>query len=151
MQKIIITGKNGQVGYALVEALTPLCELHAFDSSEFDLSNEAQVRERIQTIRPDIIINAAAYTAVDRAETDEATAFAVNANGPKIIGQEATKVGAVVIHFSSDYVFDGKKSARMLSPIRLIHWGIMAHLNCRARSCYWMPAPKASFYARVGW
>ena len=109
MQKIIITGKNGQVGYALVEALTPLCELHAFDSSEFDLSNEAQVRERIQTIRPDIIINAAAYTAVDRAETDEATAFAVNANGPKIIGQEATKVGAVVIHFSSDYVFDGKK------------------------------------------
>ncbi len=109
MQKIIVTGKNGQVGHALVEALAPLCELHAFDSSEFDLSNAKQVRQHIQTIRPDIIINAAAYTAVDRAETDEVNAFAVNAYGPQIIGQEATKIGAVVIHFSSDYVFDGKK------------------------------------------
>ena len=109
MQKIIVTGKNGQVGHALVEALTPLCELYAFDSSEFDLSNAQQIRERIQTIRPDIIINAAAYTAVDRAETDDVRAFAVNAHALEIIGQEATKIGAVVIHFSSDYVFDGKK------------------------------------------
>ena len=109
MNKIIVTGKNGQVGLALVEVLSPLCELHAFDSSEFDLSDAQQVRERIQTIRPDIIINAAAYTAVDRAETDEAQAFLVNARGPEIIGQEATKIGAVVIHFSSDYVFDGEK------------------------------------------
>jgi len=111
MKKIIVTGKNGQVGHALVEALAPLCKLHAFDSSEFDLSNAQQIRERIQTIRPSIIINAAAYTAVDRAETDEVNAFAVNAYGPQIIGQEAAKIGAVVIHFSSDYVFDGKKDA----------------------------------------
>jgi dTDP-4-dehydrorhamnose reductase len=109
MKKIIVTGKNGQVGHALVEALSPLCELHAFDSEAFDLSNEAQVKTRIQTIRPDIIINAAAYTAVDRAETDEKRAFAVNAHGPEVIGQEAAKIGAVVIQFSSDYVFDGKK------------------------------------------
>jgi dTDP-4-dehydrorhamnose reductase len=109
MQKIIVTGKNGQVGHALVEALSPLCELHAFDSQAFDLINEVQIRDQIQAIRPDIIINAAAYTAVDRAETDEMAAFAINAHGLKIIGQEAAKIGAVVIHFSTDYVFDGKK------------------------------------------
>ncbi len=114
MKKILVTGKNGQVGHALVELLPPRVELHAVDSQAFDLTNEMQVRQLIQSVRPHVIINAAAFTAVDQAEREEAGAYAVNARGPQIIGQEAAKIGAVVVHFSTDYVFDGKKKTPYL-------------------------------------
>jgi dTDP-4-dehydrorhamnose reductase len=79
--------------------------------NEADLTNEKQLRKLIQKIKPKLIINAAAYTAVDHAEHDEVEAFKVNARGPQIIGEEATTVGATVIHYSTDYVFDGKKKS----------------------------------------
>jgi dTDP-4-dehydrorhamnose reductase len=109
MQNILVLGKNGQVGQALQDVLSTKVNLHAFDSKEADLTDERKLRQLIQDIKPDVIVNAAAYTAVDRAETEEAQAFKVNARGPQILGEEATTIGATVIHFSSDYVFDGTK------------------------------------------
>jgi dTDP-4-dehydrorhamnose reductase len=106
---MLILGKHGQVGDALAKAFASEKEVHLCDSKEADLTHESQLRQLIQKIKPSIIINAAAYTAVDQAESDEAMAFKVNAKGPQIIGEEAFTLGASVIHFSSDYVFDGTK------------------------------------------
>ncbi len=107
--KILLTGCNGQVGFELQRALAPLCKVIAFDRSRCDLADPESLRAAIRAARPDIIVNPAAYTAVDKAESDEATAHAVNAIAPGIIGEEAAKLGALVIHYSTDYVFDGAK------------------------------------------
>lgn len=109
MENILVLGKNGQVGQALQDVLSTKVNLHAFDSKEADLTDERSLRHLIQEVKPDVIINAAAFTAVDRAESEEALAFKINARGPQIIGEEATTIGAAVIHLSSDYVFDGTK------------------------------------------
>jgi dTDP-4-dehydrorhamnose reductase len=99
------------VGDALQKVFDLETQCHAFDSKECDLTNEKKLRKLIQDIKPQIIINAAAYTAVDHAEGNELMAFKVNARGPQIIGEEATTVGASVIHFSTDCVFDGKNKS----------------------------------------
>ena len=111
MKNILILGKNGQVGDALVKVFASEKRCQAFGIQDADLTNEKQLRKLIQNIKPSVIINAAAYTAVDQAEGNELMAFKVNARGPQIIGEEATTVGASVIHFSSDYVFDGIKKS----------------------------------------
>lgn len=107
--KLLLTGKNGQVGFELQRSLAPLGEILALDMAECDLSNPEAIRQRVADFQPDIIINPAAYTAVDKAETDQDLAYAVNATAPGIFGQEAVKTGALVIHYSTDYVFDGTK------------------------------------------
>ena len=110
--KILLTGKNGQVGFELLRALAPLGTVHAVDSGDCDLADEQALRALIRASRPDIIVNPAAYTAVDRAE-DEAggrLATSVNAIAPGIMGEEAARLGAAVIHYSTDYVFDGHKA-----------------------------------------
>ena len=150
MKKIIVTGKNGQVGHALVEAFSSSCELFAFDSSTLDLSDAAQIRDRIQLIRPDIIINAAAYTAVDRAETDEVEAFLVNAHGPEVIGEEAAKIGAVVIHFSSDYVFDGKKEGPYVESDKTNPLGIYGASKLQGEKLLLEACPQ-SIILRTSW
>lgn len=107
--RILLTGKNGQVGSELCRLLAPNCELVAFGRSELDLANADDIRRAIQHVRPGIIINAAAYTAVDQAEKEEALAHAINGDAPGIIAEEGKKIGASVIHYSTDYVFDGTK------------------------------------------
>jgi dTDP-4-dehydrorhamnose reductase len=107
--KILLTGRDGQVGFELQRALAPLGEVVAPGRAELDLANEAAVRALVRELRPEVIVNAAAYTAVDRAESDHATAFAVNAEAPRILGEEAARLGALVLHFSSDYVFSGEQ------------------------------------------
>lgn len=110
--KILLTGRNGQVGFELQRALAPLGTVHAVDSGDCDLADEQALRALIRGSRPDIIVNPAAYTAVDRAE-DEAgrkLANAVNAIAPGVMGEEAARLGAAVIHYSTDYVFDGQKA-----------------------------------------
>jgi dTDP-4-dehydrorhamnose reductase len=109
MKRILITGKNGQVGYEVQRSLSLLAEVIALDRTECDLSNERTLRLAIQAIKPDIIVNPAAYTAVDKAETDVEAANAVNHLALKVIGEEAEKLSAFVIHFSTDYVYDGTK------------------------------------------
>ncbi len=107
--RILLTGKNGQVGSELAQILPSLGELTALGRQELDLSNIHDIRQAIQEVRPSLIVNAAAYTAVDRAEKEEALAHAINADAPAVIAEEANKIGAVVVHYSTDYVFDGTK------------------------------------------
>lgn len=107
--KLLITGKNGQVGFELQRALAPLGEIVAVDYEDCNLANPDSIRKLLSDICPDVIINPAAYTAVDRAEVEQEMAYAVNAVAPGIFGEEAAKAGALVIHYSTDYVFDGAK------------------------------------------
>ena len=107
--RILLTGKNGQVGSELAQLLPRLGEVTALGRQELDLSNIHDIRQAIQEVRPSLIVNAAAYTAVDRAEKEEALARAINADAPAVIAEEAEKIGAVVVHYSTDYVFDGTK------------------------------------------
>ena len=110
-RRILLTGKNGQVGSELAQLLPRLGHLTALGRQELDLSNIHDIRQAIQEVRPSLIVNAAAYTAVDRAEKEEALARAINADAPAVIAEEAKKIGAAVVHYSTDYVFDGTKRA----------------------------------------
>jgi dTDP-4-dehydrorhamnose reductase len=107
--KILVTGKNGQVGFELQRSLAPLGEIVAVDLAECDLANGDAIRELVRQVAPDVIVNPAAYTAVDKAESDRATAVAINSEAPGILGEEAARLGALVVHYSTDYVFDGTK------------------------------------------
>jgi dTDP-4-dehydrorhamnose reductase len=106
-QRILLTGVSGQVGGELVDTLMPLGEVIAPTRTTMDLSDAASVRKMIQAVQPRWIVNPGAYTAVDRAESEPQLAYAVNAEAVQIIGEEARAIGAGVIHFSTDYVFDG--------------------------------------------
>jgi len=106
-QRILLTGVSGQVGGELLDTLMPLGEVVAPTRTTMDLANAASVKNMIQTVRPRWIVNPGAYTAVDRAESEPQLAYAVNAEAVQIIGEEARAIGAGVIHFSTDYVFDG--------------------------------------------
>jgi dTDP-4-dehydrorhamnose reductase len=108
---ILLTGKNGQVGWELARALLPLGRVHACAHAELDLADAAAVCCKLDEVRPDVIVNAAAYTAVDRAENEPDLAHAVNAAAPALLAQEAKQRGALLIHYSTDYVYDGTKAA----------------------------------------
>ena len=107
--KLLLIGKNGQLGRELFRTLAPLGDLAAVDRKQVDLAYPDSIRSAVQDTAPDVIINAAAYTAVDRAETEQAAAFAVNRDGPAVLAEEAAKRRALLVHFSTDYVFDGEK------------------------------------------
>ncbi len=107
MNKIMIFGKNGQVGWELQRTLSLLGDVVAFDKEQADLGNRDQLAQLIRTHRPTLIVNAAAYTAVDQAEEDESNAMKINGTAPGIIAEEAKKLGALCVHYSTDYVFDG--------------------------------------------
>jgi dTDP-4-dehydrorhamnose reductase len=113
-KRFLITGSNGQVGFELQRSLAPLGEVIALDRQGMNLADPNSIRQAIQTYRPEVIVNAAAYTAVDQAESDRETAHAVNGSAPGIIGEEAKKLGALVIHYSTDYVYDGSKTGPYL-------------------------------------
>ncbi|HEX8962642.1 MAG TPA: dTDP-4-dehydrorhamnose reductase [Rhodocyclaceae bacterium] len=110
MKKILLTGRNGQVGWELERALAPLGQVVAFDHAALDLSQPGRIAAAVRDVRPDVVVNAAAYTAVDKAESDLAAATAINGEAPGILAEEAKRVGALLIHYSTDYVFDGSKS-----------------------------------------
>lgn len=109
MMKILLTGKNGQVGFELQRALAPLGEIVAVDQADCNLADAAAIRRLVSETRPDIIVNPAAHTAVDKAESEPVLAQAINGVAPGIFGAEAKKLGALVVHYSTDYVFDGGK------------------------------------------
>ena len=108
--KILLTGKNGQVGFELQRALAPLGEIVAVDHGDCDLADGEAVRALMRAVRPSAVVNPAAYTAVDKAEAEPEVATAINAVAPGVFGEEAAKLGALVIHYSTDYVFDGTKA-----------------------------------------
>ncbi len=112
--KILLFGKNGQVGWELRRSLQPLGEIIAFDREEADFSEPESLRQVVQDIKPDIIFNAVAYTAVDKAEKEEALAIKINGQAPGVLAEEALKLNALLVHYSTDYVFDGTKTSPYL-------------------------------------
>ncbi len=107
--KILLIGKEGQVGGELTSLLQPLGELIVFGEKDLDLTQADRIREKLNEVQPHVIVNAAAYTAVDKAEEEPDLALAVNATAPAILAEEARKLGAALVHYSTDYVFDGEK------------------------------------------
>lgn len=107
--RILLIGKNGQVGFEALRALAALGKLIAVDRSQCDLRFASSIRQQIEETHPQVIVNAVADTAVDRAESDRDTACAVNASALELIGQYARGIDAIVFHYSTDYAFDGAK------------------------------------------
>ncbi|HEX7985226.1 MAG TPA: dTDP-4-dehydrorhamnose reductase [Duganella sp.] len=109
--KILLTGSTGQVGYELARSLQGVGEVVAVDRNVMDLSDLDQVRDVIRQVRPGLIVNPAAYTAVDKAESEPELAHRVNAEAPGLMAREARLLGAAMVHYSTDYVFDGADPA----------------------------------------
>jgi len=105
--KIMLTGANGQVGWELQRTLVSLGHVYSFNRKALGLSNPEKIKQCVREIKPDLIVNAAAYTAVDKAEEEPELARAVNGIAPAILAEEAKKLNSVIVHYSTDYVFDG--------------------------------------------
>ena len=108
MAKFLITGSKGQVGYCLVQQLAGKVDILAVDRDELDITDKDQVYQTVQEFQPDIIINAAAHTAVDKAESEIELSEAINVYGPQYLAEAANKIGATILHISTDYVFNGE-------------------------------------------
>ncbi len=109
MTRILLTGCDGQVGFELQKTLAPLGEVVAVDQAQCDLADAQAIRSLVRKVQPHIIVNAAAYTAVDKAESEPELAMAVNAWASGVLGEEAARLDAWVVQYSTDYVFDGTK------------------------------------------
>ncbi len=107
--RILLLGKNGQVGWELQRTLAPLGNITALGRRELDLTIESAIRSAVRSTRPDLIVNAAAYTAVDKAESEPELALTINGIAPGILAEEAALASAMLVHYSTDYVFDGTK------------------------------------------
>ena len=139
--KILLTGKNGQVGWELARSLAPLGEIIAHDRASLDLADADAIYSVVRDIKPAIIVNAAAYTAVDRAESEPDAARAINAHAPRVLAEEARKLGALLVHYSTDYVFDGTKPGSYVetdtaNPISVYgHSKLQGELAIQASGC----------------
>jgi dTDP-4-dehydrorhamnose reductase len=107
--RILIVGAAGQVGVELQRSFAGFGSIVAVDLESVDLADEAQTRALVRRVRPDVILNAAAYTAVDRAESQPDLAMAINATAPRVLAEEALQLNALLVHYSTDYVFNGEK------------------------------------------
>jgi dTDP-4-dehydrorhamnose reductase len=107
--KILLTGRNGQVGWELERSLAPLGQVIATDLATLDLADADATRLAVRAAKPDVIVNAAAYTAVDKAESERDLAHAINATAVGVLAEETKRLGALLVHYSTDYVFDGTK------------------------------------------
>jgi dTDP-4-dehydrorhamnose reductase len=112
--RVLIVGGAGQVGVELQRSFAAFGSIVAVDREKFDLADPDQTRALVRQERPDIILNAAAYTAVDRAESESDLAKAINENAPRVLAEEALQTGALLVHYSTDYVFDGTKQTSWL-------------------------------------
>lgn len=110
MMRILLLGKYGQLGWELQRCLGTLGEITALDYPEIDLSHPEQIPPIVRQVKPDVIVNASAYTAVDRAESEPELAYTINAITPGVLAEEARAQGAALIHYSTDYVFDGNQT-----------------------------------------
>jgi dTDP-4-dehydrorhamnose reductase len=109
LPRILLIGKIGQVGWELRRTLAPMADIACVDFPEIDLTSGDSIRRWVKESRPWIIVNAAAYTAVDKAESEPHKAMAINGTAPGILAEEAKKLGALLVHYSTDYVFDGTR------------------------------------------
>ena len=117
-RRVLVTGADGQVGRALLSAFANTAELIPCNRQALDLSNPDQIRTKVRDVQPEVILNAGAYTAVDRAETERDLANAINGQAPGVFAEEAKRIGALMVHYSTDYVFDGSKDGPWLEDDR---------------------------------
>ncbi len=110
--RILVIGRRGQVGWELRRTLAPLGELFAFDHPDIDLTQPESLRSLVRDIQPTLVVNAAAYTAVDKAEDEIELCRLINAQSPRVLAEEAARLGAGMIHYSTDYVYDGSGDRR---------------------------------------
>lgn len=148
--KILLFGKNGQVGRRLHPALLSLGEVIAYGSKEVDFMDANAIIATIAHCRPDIIINAAAYTAVDKAESDRAHAFAINYEAVKVIADEAKKLDAWFVHYSTDYVFDGTKNNAYTEEDKICPIGVYGESKAMADE-YIASSCKKYLILRTSW
>jgi len=111
VRKILLFARRGQLGWELERTLAPLGEVQALDYPQVDFSKPEALRQLVRDARPDIIVNPAAYTAVDRAEIESDLAFRVNAQAPAVLAEEALRLRVPLVHYSTDYVYDGTKGS----------------------------------------
>ena len=110
MAKILLFGRSGQIGWELAHRLSSLGELTVLGSTDVDFASPGGIRAAVRAIHPLLIVNAAAYTAVDKAESEPDLARAINAQAPGVLAEEAVRIGSLLVHYSTDYVFDGGKT-----------------------------------------
>ncbi|MFO1218976.1 MAG: dTDP-4-dehydrorhamnose reductase [Burkholderiaceae bacterium] len=164
--KILLFGKEGQVGWELQRSLAPLGELVAldFDSTEHaaDFTQPGRLADTVRAVRPDVIVNAAAHTAVDKAESEPELAGTINAEAPRVLAAEAEKLGAWLVHYSTDYVFDGsgttaRDESAPTGPLSVYgHTKLQGEDHIRASGCRhlifrtsWVYAARGGNFART--
>lgn len=160
--KLLLLGKDGQVGWELQRALAPLGEVHACGRDEADLSDPESLRALVRRHRPDVIVNAAAYTAVDKAESEADLARKVNALAPGVLAEEAAALGAWLVHYSTDYVFDGGKEGAWVETDATHPLSVYGTTKCEGEErirasgalhlilrTSWVFAPKGGNFART--
>jgi len=156
LKTILLTGKTGQVGNELVAALQPLGRVVAVGRDRMDLAQPDSIISCIREIRPDIIVNAAAYTAVDNAEAEPELAMKINADAPGLMAEEAHRCGALLVHYSTDYVFDGRAKIAYTEqdpPNPLSVYGrskLAGETNIRAANCRHLILRTSWIYADRG-
>ena len=152
--KILLLGKNGQVGWELQRSLAPLGEVTALDrySTDFwgDLGNLTGLRETVQRLRPTVIVNAAAHTAVDKAESEPELARLINATAPGVLAQEAHQLGAWLVHYSTDYVFDGSGSQPWVETDTPAPLSVYGHTKLEGEQLIAQHCPKHLIF-RTSW
>ena len=152
--KILLLGKNGQEGWELQRSLAPLGEVTALDrnSIEFcgDLSNLPGLAETVQRLRPDVIVNAAAHTGVDKAESEPELARLINATAPGVLAQEAHQLGAWLVHYSTDYVFDGSGSQPWVETDTPAPLSVYGHTKLEGEQLIAQHCPKHLIF-RTSW
>jgi dTDP-4-dehydrorhamnose reductase len=149
--KVIITGANGQLGWELQQIESDEVTIHAFNSSQLNITNLEKTESIIGNIQPDYIINAAAYTAVDKAESDSDAAFAVNTRGVENLANICKKVNAKLIHVSTDFVFDGSKNTPYDISDTPIPLGVYGITKLQGEDIIREILPKSSCIIRTAW
>ena len=150
LPKILITGADGQVGFELRRTLAPLGEIIALVRADLDLSDATATLTLLDKHQPNIIVNPAAYTAVDKAESDVDLAYAVNAQAAGVMARWAQKHGAMMIHYSTDYVFDGTKSGAYIESAPIAPQSVYGASKAQGEQ-FVREACAAHFIFRTSW
>ncbi|MBR8315520.1 dTDP-4-dehydrorhamnose reductase [Burkholderia dolosa] len=149
--RILVTGVHGQVGFELVRALQGLGEIVAPDRSTLDLGDFDQIRAVVREVRPSLIINPAAYTAVDAAEHDADTAMRINGLAPGVLAEEAKRLNAALIHYSTDYVFDGTKTSSYTEDDATNPQSVYGQTKLAGEHAIFAVAPNNALVFRTSW
>ncbi|MBU9282747.1 dTDP-4-dehydrorhamnose reductase [Burkholderia multivorans] len=149
--RILVTGVQGQVGFELVRALQGLGEIVAPDRSTLDIGNFDQIRAVVREVRPSLIINPAAYTAVDAAEHDADTAMRINGLAPGVLAEEAKRLNAALIHYSTDYVFDGTKTSSYTEDDATNPQNVYGQTKLAGEHAIFAVAPNNALVFRTSW